>query len=72
MSNLWTVRTLEISGLAAAWLAAAGAAAWVRRPLARRASGASRAVARWLCALSAAAAFPLLAMGIGWVVLALP
>ena len=70
-STTW-VRIAEWAALLLAWLVAMGLARWPRRGLAHRAEAAKNLLAQGAFAALGSAMVPLLALGLGWLVLWLP
>ncbi|MGD9781833.1 MAG: cyclic nucleotide-binding domain-containing protein [Kiritimatiellia bacterium] len=70
-STTW-VRIAEWGALILVWLVAMGLAKWPRRGLAQKAGAAKTLWAQGLLSVMGSAVFPLLALGLGWLVLWLP
>ena len=70
-STTW-VRIAEWGALMLVWLAALGLARWPRRGLAQKAGTAKSLWAQGVLAVLGSAVLPLLALGLGWLVLWLP
>ena len=70
-STMW-VRIAEWGALLLAWLVAMGLARWPRRALAHKAAATENPLAQGLLSVVENAVFPLLALGLGWLVLWLP